>query len=55
MSDDWLTGLKEKLQDYDVAMLIDLLELTPEDILWRFDDLIEVKALELANEIGYKD
>jgi hypothetical protein len=50
---DWLISLKEKLNDYDLYTLIDILDITPQQLIERFDDIIEDRAEEIANEIGY--
>lgn len=50
---DWLISLKEKLNDYDLYTLIDILDITPQQLIERFDDIIEDRAKEIANEIGY--
>lgn len=51
---DWLISLKEKLNDYDVYTLIDILDITPQQIIERFDDIIEDQAESIASEIGYR-
>ena len=54
MNNEWLDGLIEKLKDYDVSTLIDMLELTSSDIVQMFEHDIEEKAESLAEEIGYQ-
>ena len=46
-----LTELKEKLMQFDELDLIELLDLTSEDILERFEDIVEDKFETLQKEI----
>ncbi len=46
-----LTELKEKLMQFDELDLIELLGLTSEDILERFEDIVEDKFEILQKEI----
>jgi hypothetical protein len=46
-----LTELKEKLMQFDELDLIELLDLTSEDILERFEDIVEDKFEILQKEI----
>ena len=46
-------GLIEKLKDYDVISLVEMLELKSSDIVEMFEYDIEEKAGQLAEEIGY--
>ena len=46
-----LVELKEKLMQFDVLDLIELLDLTSEDILDRFEDVVEDKYEMLRKEI----
>ena len=54
MNNEWLEGLIEKLKDYDVYTLVDMLELKSSDIVAMFEYDIEEKAESLAEEIGYR-
>ena len=46
-----LVELKEKLMQFDELDLIELLDLTSEDILDRFEDVVEDKYEMLKKEI----
>jgi hypothetical protein len=46
-----LVELKEKLMQFDELDLIELLDLTSEDILDRFEDVVEDKYEMLRKEI----
>jgi hypothetical protein len=46
-----LAELKEKLMQFDEIDLIELLNLTSEDILERFEDIVEDKFETLQKEI----
>ena len=46
-----ITELKEKLMQFDELDLIELLDLTSEDILDRFEDVVEDKYEVLKKEI----
>jgi len=46
-----LVELKEKLMQFDEIDLIELLDLTSEDILERFEDILEDKFEMLKKEI----
>jgi hypothetical protein len=46
-----LAELKEKLMQFDELDLIELLDLTSEDILDRFEDVVEDKYEMLRKEI----
>ena len=46
-----LAELKEKLMQFDELDLIELLDLTSEDILDRFEDIVEDKYELLKKEI----
>tara|TARA_R110000823_G_scaffold280757_1_gene398955 strand:+ start:246 stop:392 length:147 start_codon:yes stop_codon:yes gene_type:complete len=46
-----LAELKEKLMQFDEIDLIELLDLTSEDILERFEDIVEDKFETLQKEI----
>ena len=46
-----LAELKEKLMQFDELDLIELLDLTSEDILDRFEDIVEDKYEMLRKEI----
>ena len=46
-----LVELKEKLMQFDELDLIELLDLTSEDILDRFEDIVEDKYELLRKEI----
>ena len=46
-----LVELKEKLMQFDEIDLIELLDLTSEDILERFEDIVEDKFEILQKEI----
>lgn len=46
-----LAELKEKLMQFDELDLIELLDLTSEDILERFEDIVEDKFEILQKEI----
>jgi len=46
-----ITELKEKLMQFDELDLIELLDLTSEDILDRFEDVVEDKYELLKKEI----
>ena len=46
-----LAELKEKLMQFDELDLIELLDLTSEDILDRFEDIVEDKYESLKKEI----
>jgi len=46
-----LAELKEKLMQFDELDLIELLDLTSEDILDRFEDIVEDKYELLRKEI----
>ena len=46
-----LAELKEKLMQFDEIDLIELLDLTSEDILERFEDIVEDKFEILQKEI----
>lgn len=46
-----LVELKEKLMQFDELDLIELLDLTSEDILNRFEDVVEDKYEMLRKEI----
>ena len=46
-----LAELKEKLMQFDELDLIELLDLTSEDILERFEDIVEDKFETLQKEI----
>ena len=46
-----LAELKEKLMQFDELDLIELLDLTSEDILDRFEDVVEDKYAMLRKEI----
>lgn len=52
-NNEWLLGLKEKLRDYDIATLIDILVLDTDDIVDRCIDIIEDNAEQIAENIGY--
>ena len=54
MNNEWLEGLLEKLKDYDVVSLVEMLELKSADIVQMFEYDIEEKAERLAEEIGYR-
>ena len=43
--------LKEKLMQFDEVDVVELLNLTSEDILNRFDDIIELKYTTLIKEV----
>ena len=53
MDNEWMEGLIEKLKDYDVISLVEMLELKSSDIVEMFEYDIEEKAEQLAEEIGY--
>ena len=46
-----LVELKEKLMQFDELDLIELLDLTSEDILNRFEDIVEARYETLKKEI----
>lgn len=46
-----LVEIKEKLLRYDEITLLEILEISAEDILDRFEDFLELKADQLEEEL----
>lgn len=51
MHDITLEELKEKLQRLDEVTLLELLNISSDDIIDRFEDIIEQKQMKLMKEI----
>jgi hypothetical protein len=48
-----IEDLFDKLQDFDTLYILELLEITTEELLDRFSDVVEDRATEIMEQIGW--